>query len=48
MLKSVEPELRKCEGYKRSLAAEQVINSGTCVVVGGGGPKTFLLGIWDY
>ena len=24
MLKSVEPELRKCEGYKRSLAAEQV------------------------
>jgi len=25
MLKSVEPELRKCEGYKRSLAAEQAI-----------------------
>jgi len=25
MLKNVEPELRKCEGYKRSLAAEQAI-----------------------
>ena len=24
MLKTVEPELLKCEGYKRSLAAEQV------------------------
>jgi hypothetical protein len=24
MLKNVEPELRKCEGYKRNLAAEQV------------------------
>ena len=26
MLKDVEPELRKCEGYKRNLAAEQVNN----------------------
>lgn len=25
MLKNVEPELRKCEGYKRNLAAEQAI-----------------------
>jgi len=25
MLKTVEPELRKCEGYKRNLAAEQAI-----------------------